>query len=158
VKESLSTAVPTGHKELSLISLVPRWSGAELAIHLEEFLENIKSAAKLGRWHSSDFLRIAALKPADPARSFYNTCIEINAEDETWEKFKKAFRERFRDVRTDQFHFMRLQTVRQGKTEGPQESADRGRALARKIMCQEVILQHRKFIAQMPKGCFWLDL
>jgi hypothetical protein len=48
-----------------------------------------------------------------------------------------VFRERFKDVRTDQYHFMRLQTARQAKHEGPQEFADRCRALARKVMCKE---------------------
>ena len=33
----LSTGVPTLHKELSLISMVPKWSGAESEVPLEEF-------------------------------------------------------------------------------------------------------------------------
>jgi predicted RNA methylase len=53
------------------------------------------------------------------------------------EKIKKAFRERFRDVRTYQFHFMRLQKARQSKNDRPQEFADRCRGLAQKIMCQD---------------------
>jgi len=43
----------------------------------------------------------------------------------------------FRDVHTDQYHFMRLQTGRQAKKEGPQEFADRCRALAQKVMCND---------------------
>jgi hypothetical protein len=126
--------IPVVHKDLFLISLVSRLSGAESAIPLEEFLENIKSAAQLGDWVSLDCLRVAVLKLAEPARSFYNTCWELHAEDATWDKFKKVFRERFRDVRTDQFHSTRLQTAKQGKKEGPQEFADRCRALAPKVM------------------------
>jgi hypothetical protein len=37
-------------------------------------------------------------------------------------------------VHTDQYHFMRLQTARQAKNEGPQEFADRCRVLAQKVM------------------------
>jgi hypothetical protein len=97
---------PTVHKDLSLISLVPKWRGPESAVLLEEFFESIESAAKIGRWHTSDCLQIAALKLTDSARIFYNTCLELHAEEATWDKFKKALRERFRDVRTNQYHFM----------------------------------------------------
>jgi hypothetical protein len=113
------------------------WSGSESAVSLEEFFKNIESAAKIGRWHLSECMQIAALKLTDSARTFYNMCSEFHAEDATWDKFKKAFRERFRDVHTDQYHFMRLQMARQAKHEGPQEFADRCRALAQKIMCKD---------------------
>jgi hypothetical protein len=137
LRERLSTGIPTEHKDVSLISLVPKWSVSESAFSLEEFFENIESAAKIGRWHSSHCMQIAALKLTVSARTFYNTCLELHSEDATWDNFKKAFRERFRDVHTDQYHFMRLQMARQGKHEGPQEFADRCRALAQKIMCKD---------------------
>ena len=40
-------------------------------------------------------------------------------------------------MHTNQYHFMRLQTARQAKNEGPQEFADRCRALAQKVMCKD---------------------
>jgi len=46
LKDRLSTGVPTVHKDLLLISLVSRWSGADSAMPLERFLENIETAAK----------------------------------------------------------------------------------------------------------------
>jgi hypothetical protein len=137
LRERLSIGILTVHKDLSFISLVPKWSGSESAVSLEKFFENIESSAKRGRWHSSDCMQIAALKLTDSARILYNTCLELHAEDATWDKFKKAFRERFREVHTDQYHFMRLQTARQAKHEAPQEFADRCRALAQKIMCKD---------------------
>jgi hypothetical protein len=137
LRERLSMGTPTVHKDLALISLMPKWPGPESAVSLEEFFESTESAAKIGRWHASDCLQIAALKLTDSARIFYNTCLELHAEDTTWEIFKKAFRERFRDVRTDQYHFMQLQMARQGKHEGPQEFADRCRALAQKVICKD---------------------
>jgi hypothetical protein len=135
--EHLSMKTPTIHNDLSLISLVPKWLGSESAVSLEEFFENYKSAAKIGRWHSSDCMQIAALKLSDSATTSYNACLELHAEDATWDKFKKAFREWFRDVHTDQYHIMRLQMARQAKHEGSQEFADRYRALAQKIMCKD---------------------
>jgi len=82
-------------------------------------------------------MQIAALKITDSARTFYNTCLELHTEEATWDEFKKVYRERFRNVHTDQYHFMRLQTARQAKHEGPQEFADRCRALAQKVMCKD---------------------
>jgi len=70
----------------------------------------------------------------------------------------KAFRERFRDVRTNQFHFMKVQTARQGKNRGPLEFADRCRAWAQKIMCQDsdpaAQKIHRKNAERMPLAAF----
>jgi hypothetical protein len=48
LRDRLSLRVPTVHKDLSLVSLVPRWTGAESASPLEEFID---SAADLGRWN-----------------------------------------------------------------------------------------------------------
>jgi hypothetical protein len=137
LRERLSIGTPTVHKDLSLISLVPKWSRSESAVSLDEFLESIESAARIGRWNSTDCVQIAALKLTDSARTFYNTSVELHAEDVSWDKFKKVFKERFRDVRTDQYHFMKLQTARQARHEGPQEFADRCRALAQKVMCKD---------------------
>jgi len=46
-----------------------------------------------------------------------------------------VFKQRFKDVHSDQYHFVKLQTVRQGKNESPQEFADRCSGLSQKIMC-----------------------
>jgi len=37
----ISTAVPTLHKDLSLISMVPKWSGAESEVLLEDFFFHV---------------------------------------------------------------------------------------------------------------------
>jgi len=41
--------------------------------------------------------------------------LETEYSEVTWESFKAAFREKFRDVRPDQFYFSKLQTAKQGK-------------------------------------------
>ena len=136
LKEHMSLGTPTVHKDMSLISLIPTWSGSETAVPLEEFFSSLEGAAKIGRWQESDKLQVAILKLTDSARLFYSGCPELHAQDVTWQKFKTAFRKRFKDVRTDQHHFTNLQTARQKKNESPQEFADRCRALALKITCK----------------------
>jgi len=134
LREHMSMGLPTAHKDLSLISLIPKWLGSESAVPLEEFLASVDSEARIGNWDQMDCLEIAALKLVDPAKSFHSTCLELHAEAMTWKKFKEVFRERFRDVHTDQYHFMRLQTAIQAQNEGPQVFADRCRALAQRYL------------------------
>jgi len=71
LRERLSTAVPTVHKDFSLISLVPKWSGLESRVPLEEFLSSIEGSAQIGRWEQSDKIRIAVLKLTGAAKLFY---------------------------------------------------------------------------------------
>ena len=134
LRERIATIVPTVHKDLSLISLVPKWSGAETATPLEEFISSIDGEAKIGRWDDADRLQVPVLRLLDPAKAFYNSNLELHGEDISWEKFKNVFRERFKDVHSDQFHFTRFQTARQAKNEGQQEFADRCRLLAQKVV------------------------
>jgi len=85
-------------------------------------------------WDEIDRLTVATLRLTDAAKTFYNGCTEHHEENVNWEDFKSAFRRRFRDIHSDQYHFMKLQTARQGRNECPQEFADRYRGLAQKIM------------------------
>jgi len=38
LKERISVGTPMIHKDMSLISLIPKWSGSETGIPLEEFV------------------------------------------------------------------------------------------------------------------------
>jgi hypothetical protein len=115
LRDSMLAGTPTLHKDLSLITLVPKWSGSGSTGTLEEFFSSLEASARIGRWEEKDKLQIAVLKLTDSAKVFHHGCSELHAEDVTWDKFKKAFRQRFRDVHTDQFHYMKLQTARQQK-------------------------------------------
>jgi hypothetical protein len=79
-----------------------------------------------------DQLQIAILKLTDLAKLFHQRCSELHAEDMTWD----VFHQRFRDVHTDQFHYMKLQTARKPKGEESKQFADKCRALAQKIVCK----------------------
>jgi hypothetical protein len=121
----MSLGVPTIHKDLSLVALIPKWSGQESTVTLEEFLSSIESSARLGRWEDADRVEIAVLKLTGSAKTFYQGCAELDADGLTWKIFKYIFRNRYKDVHTDQFHFMKLKTARQAKNEDPLQFADR---------------------------------
>ena len=136
LKERTSVRTPTVQKGLSLISLIPKWSGSETEIPLEEFLSSIESSSRMGLWQDAEKLEIAFLRLSDVGKQFYIGCLELHAPGVTWQNFKDVFRHRFRDTHTDQYHLMRLQTARQSRNESIQEFADRCRALAQKKVCK----------------------
>ena len=57
LRESLSVATPVVHKDLSLVSLVPKWSGSDTSISLEEFFSSIESASRIGKWQERDCVK-----------------------------------------------------------------------------------------------------
>jgi len=52
LRDRVSIEIPTVHKDLSLISLVPKWSGSETAVCLEEFFSRIEGSARVGNWET----------------------------------------------------------------------------------------------------------
>lgn len=135
-KERFSVGTTTVHKDLSLLTVVPKWSGTETAIPLEDFISSIEGVARIGKWEDSDKLEVAILKVSDAAKQFYNNCAELGSGKATWEKFKTEFRRRFRDVRTNHQHVMKLHTMRQLKGEGARDFLDRCRSVSQKITCK----------------------
>jgi len=103
-------------------------------------------------------MNIAVLRLADPAKAFYNACTELHTEDASCQYFKGAFRERFRDVHSDQYHYMKLKTARQGRKEGPIEFADRCKELAQRVISKvnDPIAQqiHRENVDRMCLASF----
>jgi hypothetical protein len=142
--------------------MVPKWSGTDKAVLKHEFFEILESTARVGNWAEEDLIRIAALRLTDIARIFYNGALELHGIDVTWTAFKNAFYQRFRDVRTDQFHFTQLQSAKQRKDESPQEFADRCHNLAYKTVPKvEDSAQHKWHYEQAERmllASFTLDL
>ena len=68
LRERVATGTQTVHKDLSLVSLVTKWSGSETEIPLEEFLSSIEGAAQIVLWDNSDRLNVAALRLTDGAK------------------------------------------------------------------------------------------
>jgi len=49
LKERASTSMtPIVHKDLSLMSVIPKWLGSDDTVTLEEFLESIESSRRIG--------------------------------------------------------------------------------------------------------------
>ena len=92
---NMSMGAQIFHKDLSLVTLVPKWSGSDSSVTLEEFLCSIESAAEIGRSSDTDKREIAVLKLTDSAKLFYQECTDLQAEGTTWQSFKKAFRRRY---------------------------------------------------------------
>ena len=119
---------------MSLVSVIAKRSGSDDTITLEEFLESIQSSGRIGRWTENDLREVAILKLTGSAKLFYRCCDELHEQGATWQLFKEAFRQWYRDVHMEQCHFTKLQTIRQGKNESPQQFADRCKNLAQKAM------------------------
>ena len=64
----MSVGAPIVHKNLSLVTLVTKWSGFDSLITLEEFLSSIESLSKIGHWSDPDKREIAVLKLTDSAK------------------------------------------------------------------------------------------
>jgi len=79
----LSTGVPTIHKDLSLISMVPKCFDAESEVPLEELFSCIECSASIGRWVPADQIKIATLRLTGATKLFYNGCPELHAADVT---------------------------------------------------------------------------
>jgi hypothetical protein len=74
------------------------------------------------------------LKITEVERVLFSSSPELRSTEISWEEFKAKFLHRFRDVRSEQYHFMQLQTTRQKKYENPQEFLDRCLSLAMKTV------------------------
>ena len=91
-----------GYKDLSLVSLVPRWSGGESARSIQEFFDTIEGSAAIGNWTQADMKHVCALKLTDAARAFYSATPELRSPNTNWQDVKSRFFQRFRDVRSAQ--------------------------------------------------------
>ena len=47
-KRASNSTTPTVHRDLSLISVISKWSGSDDTVTLEEFLESIESSGRMG--------------------------------------------------------------------------------------------------------------
>jgi len=123
-----------GYKDLSLLSLVPNWSGGESAPPIQEFFDNIEGSAAIGNWTQADMKQVCALKLTDAARALYSATPELRSPNTHWQDFKSRFLQRFRDVSSAQYHCGQLYVANQKKTETAQEFLDRCRLLAKRTV------------------------
>jgi hypothetical protein len=89
--------------------------------------------AEMGNRSDRDKVRIVTMKLEDAARVFVEVAPEIRGREVSWAEFKKGLQQRFRDPRTDHFHFLQLVSVKQKMEESVLSFADRVKILGRKI-------------------------
>jgi hypothetical protein len=76
---------------------------------------------------------------------FFDGRIDLQSAETTWASFKTVFRERYRDIHTDQYQFTQLQTAKQRNDESIQEFADRCRTLVQRLITPEEVSVKRSF-------------
>jgi hypothetical protein len=131
--QELQAILDTTTKYLSLLTLVPKWLGTEKSGSLEEFLSAVENMAEMGNWSKRDKVRIATMKLEEAARVFADSAPEISGGEVSWADFKNALQQRFRDPRTDHFHFLQLVSVKQKMGESVLSFAVCVRTLGKKI-------------------------
>ena len=104
---------------------------------MKEFFEIVESSAEIANWSEFDKIQIMVLKLTEVAKHFIAVTQNYRIQ---------AFHGRtlrFRDVKSDQYHFMQLQTAKQKKDETVQKFLDRCRSLAMKTdpKVQDLLLQ-----------------
>jgi hypothetical protein len=133
---TLQARLDTTAKDMSLVSLIQTWSGTAKSVPLQGFINSVETTADIGNWTEKDKIWVMTLKLTDVARSFYDATPALHDKDVTWQNFKAAFEKRFRDNRSDQFHFLELQRARQLPDESIRDFSDRVVNLGRKIIPQ----------------------
>jgi len=121
-------------KDMWVANLVESWRGESNSISVLEFFSSLNEAAEMGRLSSKDKIRLARLKLKGAARVFYSAQPQLQADDVTFEEFRTAFVNRFKDKHTDHYHYARVQNASQEKDESPETFLDRLRK-----MCQRTI-------------------
>jgi hypothetical protein len=87
----------TTAKDLSLVSLVPTWSGSPKAGPLQAFLTSVETTVEVGSWTDPDKVRIASLKLTETARAFYDVTPELHDRALKRSEFKSLLQQRYRD-------------------------------------------------------------
>jgi hypothetical protein len=103
--EELQSGLDSSTKDLSLLNLIPKWSATEKSGPLHEFLTAVENMADMGNWSERDKVRIATMRLEHAARTYVAAAPEFRGPSVTWENFKAALLQRFRDTRTDNFHY-----------------------------------------------------
>jgi len=109
-------------------------NGTAVIHAINEFFEMLEGSATIGNWSETDLKLVCALKLTDTARALYSATPELRDPIISWQDFKARFLQRFRDVRSVQYHFRQLYMARQRKGETAQEFLDRCRLLARRTV------------------------
>jgi hypothetical protein len=107
------------------------------------FFGAIDEAAEIGGLTATDKVHLAELKLRGPAISFYTAQSELRVEDVTYETFRTALLNHFKDKQPDQYNCTRLQTASQERSESLEKFLDHLRKL-----CQWMIRRSDNTVEQ----------
>ena len=119
----------TATKDMWAADLIEPWKGDSNSIPVTENFESIDEATEMVRLSSKDKVRLAALKLKGAARVFYSAQLQLKADDVSYENFRTAFVDRFKEKHTDRYHYARAQNASQEKNGSPELFLDRLRKL-----------------------------
>jgi len=91
LRAQISSGRPTTAKDLSLVSLIPKWSGTEKSVSVEEFFESVESSARIGNWSDPDKIQISILKISEVAKAFFSSSPELHKADIHGKTSKQSF-------------------------------------------------------------------
>ncbi|KAJ4428190.1 hypothetical protein ANN_24205 [Periplaneta americana] len=134
--------------DLSVTKLVEPWKGDSYSIPVTSFFDQIERITTMGRLTDKDAVQIAILKLRGTARTYYDTTPELQAVDISFKDFKENFIARFKDKRSMQYHYLKLQNAMQEKHESPEEFCDRVRRLSLKTIVHDQDANTREILKQ----------
>jgi hypothetical protein len=79
LRVQMRSGPPTAPKDLSLMALIPKWTGTAESIPVSEFFEATEGSARVGRWTDTGKIEIAVLKLTEAAKAFRSGCLELHA-------------------------------------------------------------------------------
>ena len=91
MRAQIRSRIPTAPKDLSLISLIHKWSGTEKSVTVKEFFESVESSAIIGNWSDFDRIRITVPKLTEVAKAFYSSNPELHSTSISLENCKAKF-------------------------------------------------------------------
>lgn len=102
-------------KDLSVVALIPEFTGRPGDLKVCEFLEAVNSVGHTGSGTQDDKKYAANFKLEGTSRRFYLSNVELHDEHITWVRSCKILEIRFRFIETEQYHHQRLLEIKQGK-------------------------------------------
>ena len=122
------TAGPTieshATKDLSVVALIPEFTGRSGDLKVREFLEVVNFVGRMGFGRQDDKKHAAKFKLEETSRWFYLSNVELYDEHIAWVRFCNILETRFRFIETDLCHYQRLLEVRQGTDKDDDDDDD----------------------------------
>ena len=79
LRAQVSSGRPTMPKDLSLISLIPKWSRTEKSVSVTEFFESVESSVTIRNWSQFDKILNTVLKLTEVAKAFYSSNPQLHS-------------------------------------------------------------------------------